>query len=161
MLSVRFCCQSSSLTPGAPGSGICLYRFGWSYAGEDVGLFSCSACAARCFGNTWHHHTLFSEVKLPFPRGLCSLEEEVWGGGAGKVQDSHTFPGFGSITSLEIRIKAILTILELKAPPKAQWGGKRYSQWAWESAHSACCSPDLLETEAHTPMGSPAENKWN
>lgn len=64
--------------------------------------------------------------ELPRPQGLCS-EEEGGGGlgaGAGKVQSSHSFPGFGSINSLEIRIKAILTVLELKTPPKGPVRGK-------------------------------------
>lgn len=72
---------------------------------------------------------LWEYLAPPYPvlRGQIAISQRTLqfgggglGGGAGKVQDSHTFPGFGSITSLEIRIKAILTILELKAPPKAQ-----------------------------------------
>lgn len=65
-------------------------------------------------------------VNTDSQRADCHVlkDPRVWrreeGAGAGKVQGSHTFPGFGSIISLEIRIKAILTILELKTPPKAQ-----------------------------------------
>lgn len=174
---MRFCSQKSSLTPGVRGSEIRLYRFGWSYSGKDVGLFSVAMLMQPCvFGN-------YAGPRYPEPWTLVHVDQSChipvglqfgrgrrWSGGRSKQTAEQSFiPWFWQQyclkcgISLEIRVKTILiiSILESKAPSDAHWGGEGDSQHAWDSAHSACRSPDLLETEAYTPRGSPAKNKPN
>lgn len=68
-----------------------MYRFGWSYSGKDVGLFSVAVLVQPCvFGNTRDHDTLnherwFKEIKVAISlagdptTAVWQREEVVWG----------------------------------------------------------------------------------
>ena len=100
------------------------------------------------------------------PGGLQFGRGRRWSRGRNKeTAEQEIFPWFWQqhslkcSTFLEMRIRAILiiSILEFKAPSKAHWGGEQAAQCAWGWAHSACCSPDLLES-SHS-QGTPSKEQ--
>lgn len=133
-------------------------------------------CSHACLGirgtmTPWTMNVGSRRSKLPYPwQGILQLQfgrGRRWSGGRSKQTAEQAFiPWFWKqyflkcSISLEIRIKTILitSILESKAPSKAHWGGVRDSRCAWDSAHSACCFPDLLETSSHS-QGIPSKEQ--